>query len=187
MSTLHAHRIISDNQSFFLFIQGVERNWTRERPGFRSHAGAWERSKFGRRAKQQKPLAPPSVLLCAKRIVRGRWVPLPLSRTAGCGTGAKGRTVRAQRVFAPPVPDLAERGRLSGRAALSFDSFLWARKEKNAPPAGRQKMEIRASLENIREKFELLVGITQPCPHFTRLGSHAGTWEQSNLQNKVLK
>jgi len=48
----------------------------------------------------------------------------------------KGRTVWAQRVFAPPVPDRDERGSLSGRAALSFGSFLWARKEKNAPPAG---------------------------------------------------
>ena len=48
----------------------------------------------------------------------------------------KGQTVWAQRVFAPPVPDLAERGCLSGLAAFSFDSFLWARKEKDAHPAG---------------------------------------------------
>jgi len=48
----------------------------------------------------------------------------------------KRQTVWAQRVFASPVLLPGDRGSLSGRAALSFDSFLWARKEKNGKPAG---------------------------------------------------
>jgi hypothetical protein len=39
---------------------------------------------FDWRTKQRKPLATPSVLLLAKRIVRGWWVPLPLRRAAKC-------------------------------------------------------------------------------------------------------
>ena len=72
--------------------------------------------------------------------------PLALSRAAGCGTGNKGQAVRAQRVLAPPVPRPVDRGRLSGRAALSFGSFLWAGKEKNAARRGDEAKSGRWSV-----------------------------------------
>jgi hypothetical protein len=67
---------------------------------------------------------------------------LALSRSARWGTGCRGKLFERSEFFAPPVPHLGERGRLSGRAAFSFDSFLWASKEKNAAPAGRQRVVI---------------------------------------------
>jgi len=48
----------------------------------------------------------------------------------------KGQTVRAQRVFVPPVSHSGDRGSLSGMAAVFFGPFFWASKKKDAPPAG---------------------------------------------------
>jgi len=70
------------------------------------------------------------------RSVSGADGALAAEPGGGVRNRMKRQTVWAQRVFASPVLPLGERGSLSGRAALSFGSFLWARKEKNGKPAG---------------------------------------------------
>jgi len=47
------------------------------------------------------------------------------------------RTVRAQRVFAPPVAEFVDRGRQGGVAALFLVLFL-GKQKKDAPPAGNR-------------------------------------------------
>jgi hypothetical protein len=70
-------------------------------------------------------------------------LPSALSRAAGSEIGKRGKLSERSEFFAPPIPEVVERGRLSGAAALSFGSFLWASKEKNAPPAGRRKVGMK--------------------------------------------
>ena len=77
-------------------VGGRQEKRTLERPGRRSHAGAWERSpsdsphaplpRGGR-------LAPPGGRFGAGRVSGEENSPLALSRSAGCGTGKKGQAV----------------------------------------------------------------------------------------------
>ncbi len=123
-------------------VVGGQHKWTLERPGRRSHAGAWKRSPSESATTKRWGAGPARRMVRGMTGLRGRKQPFGAEPGAGCGTGNKGQACLRQRVFAPPVPAARRPGSFSGRAALAVvwrrpHGLLWAGKEKSLPARGR--------------------------------------------------